>query len=121
MGCDGRLLLFREEVADFAALQAVVLAVFAEAHLVGTLAYRTILVTVTILFNAITHRTTESFGHGRRVARITERGKRLLSRRTLLSSCSLVSTRVYLLAETKLLRIIDPRKMRVLTYRVAIS
>jgi hypothetical protein len=79
MGRDERLLLFREVVADFAAFQAVVLAVFAEAHLVGTLAYRTIFVTVTILFNAIAHRATESFGHGRRVARIAERGKRLLT------------------------------------------
>jgi hypothetical protein len=51
------------EVADFAALDAVVLAVLHQAHVVGAHADAAVLVAETLLFGKFTDRTHESGGH----------------------------------------------------------
>ncbi len=76
------LFAFGDVVAGFAALEAVVLAVLAEAYLVVALAQRTVLCAVAVLFNLLTNHAAESFGHARRVTRKLKWEKREVTRFT---------------------------------------
>ncbi len=106
-------------IASFAAFQAVILAVFAEPHRVRTLAKGAVFVTIAFFFYLFANHATESFGHGRRVARNSQRRKGLLTTKEDTKDREpLVSLAVRFFA---CLRIIDPWKMRVLTYKVALS
>jgi hypothetical protein len=71
-----QLVSLRYVVARLATLQAIVLAVFAEPHLVESLANDAILVALTGIFNLVAYRAMETFSHGRRIARCGAREKR---------------------------------------------
>jgi len=124
----------RHKLADLATLQAIVLPVFAESHLVESLADGAILIAVTGIFRLVANSATKSLSHTRTIPRFLGPEKYQL-----LHCCTFVTpserssivtgigARQYTPAAsffppfTQLSRIIDPRKMRVLTYKVPIS
>ncbi len=70
-----RLVALRLVFAGFTALETVVLAVFAQTDLVGTLAQGAVLVAIASFFYLLANHAAESFGHERRVTRNVETGK----------------------------------------------
>ena len=124
----------RHKLADLATLQAIVLPVFAKSHLVESLADSAILIAVTGIFCLVANSATKSLSHTRTIPRFLRPEKYQLLHSctfvTLSKGCSIangIGARQYTPAAsffppfTQLSRIIDPRKMRVLTYKVPIS
>ena len=71
----------RPVIASLSAVQAVVLTVAAEPHLVKTLTDGAVLVTLTAFFNQVANHAFESFSHERTITRNSRLEKRELKQR----------------------------------------
>jgi hypothetical protein len=77
--CVRYLFVLGQVIASLSAFQAVVLAILAQPDGIRTLAQGTVFLAIAVFFYLLANHAAESFGHGRRLARIIRMEKSLLT------------------------------------------